>query len=549
MDFEPSKGLQMPPALVIVSIILVVASVVTLILPKGEYDRVEKFFPNFALYTVVDGDSLSGLQTSFGLEELTVDSLVDHETGEAVSTFDDLTAGTVIRVPTGGGLTRNAVIPDSYAAVEVDESVELSETLVATFKNAAIAPIEGFKDKSDIIGFVIFLGGAFGIIMGTGALDRVLVWLVVAVGDGPLKLLVVPTSMVLFSLGGAVFGLGETTIAFVMITVPLAIRMGYDTVTGICMCYLASQIGFATAFFNPFTIGIAQAIAELPYMSGNGLRYIVWAVATAIGIAFVMWHALKVQRDPTRSPTYKLDEMYRAEHGVVASESSENETKELLPKVSTRDVLIVLCALGSVFVTAFGVQQLNWWISEMAGTFIVFGLIAGIISGVGLRKMVNEFIDGAKLMVEPALIIAISAGIVYVLKEGQVLDTILHGVAQPLNAMGSGPASVSIMGMQAVINFFVPSGSGQAAMTMPITAPLCDIVGLDRQIGVLAYQFGDGFGNMMIPTSAVLMGVLGVARVDWSVWIKWVWPLILGLHVLGACVLLIALALPKEWLM
>ncbi len=537
-DHTSELKIRMPPALVIVSIIVVLAAGATLVLPRGSFERETRFFGNYVLHTVEAGQTRAEVVAAVGVELPDDAVLIDDATGEpAVNPFP---AGVTLRVPTGGGLTREAVIPGSYPAPGSEAKGPLQDEAQTAFGNAALAAIAGFEDKADIIAFVFLLGGAFGVMLSTGALDRLLTWAVVRMGDGKAKWLVVPVSMTLFSLGGAIFGLGESTIAFVLITVPLAIRLGFDTITGICMCYLASQIGFGGAFFNPFTVGIAQAIAEVPYLSGNGVRYVTWAVVTAVGIAFVSWHAARVHRDPTKSPTYALDEKQRQRLGANGALD--------IHAPNLTDSLVLACVLGSVLLTAYGVQALNWWIPEMAGCFVVLGIAAGLIARQSLRKIVAEFVDGAKLMVEPCLIIAVSAGIVFVLREGRVLDTILHAVSQPLEALGPGLASVCMMGMQALINFFVPSGSGQAAMTMPITAPLCDLIGIDRQVGVLAYQFGDGFGNMIIPTSAVLMGVLGVAKVDWSVWLKWVWPLIVVLHVIGAAVLLIVTYGPEAWL-
>ncbi|MEO0587001.1 MAG: TIGR00366 family protein [Planctomycetota bacterium] len=534
------KAWAMPPALAIVAGVLLVATVASVLLPKGAYERVERAFPVFIEHAVQPGDTVDALLAAYPALNGTPEPRVLAADGSALP--GGLVVGETVRVLVEPGLTRNAVVPGTYPVEGSTQRSGFLEEAWSALGAAALAPAEGFRSKAGIIGFVILLGGAFGVMLATGALDRFLAYAVVWMGTGPLRWAAVPASMVLFSLGGAIFGMGESTIAFVLITVPLAIRLGFDTITGICMCYLASQLGFGGAFFNPFTVGIAQAIAELPYLSGNGVRYVMWALVTATGIAFVMWHAWRVSKDPRRSPTFALDESHRAK--LAAQDDATPDPT--LPGV--RDWLVLACVFGSVGLTAYGVQALGWWIGEMAGAFVVCGVVAGLAAGFGPTRMVREFVDGAKLMAEPALIIAMSAGIVYVLSEGRVLDTLLHAAAAPLEAMGPTVAPVGMMGMQAVINFFVPSGSGQAAMTMPITAPLCDIVGVDRQMGVLAYQFGDGFGNMIIPTSAVLMGVLGVARVDWSVWLRWVWPLIVGLHVLGAVILIVVGLGPEGWL-
>ncbi len=418
-DDEKKTGFQMPPALLIVSAIVVLAALATLVLPRGSYERKEQTFGNLVQHVVAAGDTRESVAAAFGVPV------------ENVRGTGDLVAGETINVAEAGGLTREAVVPGSYPAEGSTDRGPLLEEAETALGNAALAPVAGFQDKADIIAFVLLLGGAFGIMLATGALDRLLAWAVLSVGKGWGRWLVVPISMTLFSLGGAVFGMGESTIAFVLITVPLAIRLGFDTVTGVCMCYLASQVGFGGAFFNPFTVGIAQAIAEVPYLSGNGVRYVVWTLATALAITFVSWHAVRVSRDPKKSPTYALDEATRKK---LAADDEGSEAK--LPSV--RDWGVLACVFGSVGLTAWGVQALGWWIPEMAACFVVLGVLAGAIAGSSPRAIVEEFVEGAKLMVEPCLIIAVSAGIVFVLQEGRVLDTILHALAQPLQAMGPG---------------------------------------------------------------------------------------------------------------
>jgi uncharacterized ion transporter superfamily protein YfcC len=306
------------------------------------------------------------------------------------------------------------------------------------------------------------------------------------------------------------------------------------------MCYLATQIGFAGAFFNPFTVGIAQSIAELPHLSGLGFRLVSWALVTAFGIAFVTLWANRVRIDPRKSPTYELDERWRArmDAGSQATEAG----------LAGRDILVVLLTVGILVFSGLGVALWDWYIEEMAALFVVAGLLAGLVGGFRPARMAQEFSAGAASMIEPALVIALSAGVLKVLQDGQVLDTVLHGMAAPLDLLPKPVGAVLIMFGQAFINFFVPSGSGQAAMTMPVMTPLCDILGLSRQVGVLAFQFGDGFGNAVVPTSAVLMGVLGAARVPWTTWVRWVWPLILALHLIGAVLLVVAIFGPTRWM-
>ncbi|MFT4540904.1 MAG: putative ion transporter superfamily protein YfcC [Planctomycetota bacterium] len=516
---------------------MLAAAVATLIVPRGEFERVTKDFPRLVAHTIREGDDLAALSRAVGVDrELALTEVVDAVTRAPVSS---LHPGAHVLVATPG-LRRTAVVPGTYKAIAVDQQGGRIDQGLAALKSLALSPIRGFVARADVIGFVLLIGAAFGVILGTGAIDRALGRVVTRLGEGRLRMLVIPVSMTLFSLGGAIFGMGESTIAFVLVTIPLAIRLGYDTITGVCMCYLATQIGFAGAFFNPFTVGIAQSIAELPHLSGLGFRVITWVIVTGIGICFVALWAKRVRADPRRSPTYSLDEHWRGR-----LQTNSGETSKPL-KVS--EVGVVLTTFATLLLSGLGVALWGWYIEEMAALFVVAGVFAGLIGGFRPPRLAQEFSAGASSMIEPALVIALSAGILQVLQDGQVLDTVLHALAAPLEALPKPVAAPLIMAGQAVINFFVPSGSGQAAMTMPVTTPLCDILGLQRQVGVLAFQFGDGFGNTVVPTSAVLMGVLGAARIPWTAWVRWVWPLVLLLHVVGALLLVVAIYGPEAWM-
>jgi uncharacterized ion transporter superfamily protein YfcC len=531
----PTVG-RMPGTLVILGTILLLAALATLFLPRGEYARETRTLSQLKPHVVAEGETLDALLTATGAPaETPLEAVLDAGTLEPVAA---LVPGTRVLVPRPG-LTRDTIVPNTYRRLNDEDPRSFGEKVSVAARAVALAPISGFEARASVIGFVLMIGAAFGVLLATGSIDRALVSGVTTLGDGRARLLVVPASIFLFSACGATFGMGESTIAFVLVTIPLAIRMGYDTLTGITMCYLASQVGFAGAFFNPFTIGVATSIAELPYPSALGFRVVSWFIVTATAALFAMWWAARVKRDPSRSPTAELDARWRERlegggHGHTG--------------LSLRDWSVVLVALGTLVFSGVGVAVWDWYITEMAALFVVAGVLGGFLGGFGTARIASELKDGAATMVEPALIIALSAGVLQVLEAGQVLDTVLMALAAPLEQLSQPVAATLIMCGQAIVNFFVPSGSGQAALTMPVMTPLCDILAMDRQVGVLAFQFGDGFGNMLIPTSAVLMGVLGAARVQWSVWVRWVWKLILLLHVIAAILLVVALNVPQAWL-
>ncbi|MEM9294752.1 MAG: hypothetical protein AAGA57_03035, partial [Planctomycetota bacterium] len=328
-----SRTIEMPPALVIVSIIVVCSALATLILPQGAYERQERKFPNLKPYVVQEGDTLDSIRTATGGDFESIADLRPSE--DPAQRLTELRPGQTVLAPEGG-LVRNAVIPGTYQAMDGGQARGLRDQAWNALGDTVLAPIAGFVKRAEIIGFVLMLGGGFGVILATGAIDDALRWMVLRLGDSRAKMLVVPVSFALFSLGGAVFGLGESTIAFVLITVPLAIRLGYDTITGVAMCYMASQVGFGAAFFNPFTVGIAQSIAELPYLSGSQLRYVIWAICTTVGALFVTGWAWRVEKSPQKSPTFALDAKVRARLGSDADDAP--------PKLSLRKWLVVAIA-------------------------------------------------------------------------------------------------------------------------------------------------------------------------------------------------------------
>jgi len=529
---------RVPATLVILSAILLAAVLATLVVPRGEYQRVLRQFPKLVAHTIQEGEDLAAIARAVGASpELRREQVLDRRTHEPVTA---LAPGARVLVQTPG-LERTAIVPGTYERVALESEESLPRRVLDAGGGLFLAPIRGFIERAEVIAFVFLIGGAFGVVLATGAIDRALNRAVARLGEGWLRILVIPVSMVLFSLGGAIFGLGESTIGFVLVTIPLAIRLGYDTVTGICLCYFASQIGFAGAFFTPFTVGIAQSIAELPHLSGLGFRLVTWVLVTVVGVAFVSLWAKRVRANPALSPTRELDAKWRAR--LAAGEAGDEQ------RLGFGSMMVVIVALATVLLTGVGVALWGWYIQEMAALFVAAAIVAGFFGGYRPGRIAEEFTKGAKTMMEPALIIALSAGVLEILRDGRVLDTILQALAAPLESVVPAVGAALLMVVQAIINFFVPSGSGQAAMTMPVVTPLCDIISLDRQIGVLAFQFGDGFGNAMIPTSAVLMGVLGAARVSWVTWVKWVWPLIFLLHLVGAGLLTVAVYGPAEWML
>ncbi|MYM67150.1 putative basic amino acid antiporter YfcC [Pseudoduganella sp. FT55W] len=391
-----------------------------------------------------------------------------------------------------------------------------------------MAPIKGFTEAALIIGFVLIVGGAFAVLQKTEAIEALIRSIARAHKQSPLvRAALIPVFVTMFSLGGATFGMNEEAIPFVLLFVPLALALGYDSIVGVAIPFVGSQVGFAAAFLNPFNVGIAQGIAGIPVFSGIGYRLLVWALATAITIAFLMWYAARVKAAPQSSPTYLLDQEIR-------SNAPANDDHAALTRTH-RVVLWIFAATLAAMVV--GVVHYGWFIEEIAALFLAMAIVVGIAGRLDSDTLVAAFIQGARDLVGTALVIALARAAMVLARDAHIIDTMLHAL-MPLVASSSPVfAAQKMFVMQSVINFFIHSGSGQAALTMPIMAPLADLVGVTRQTAVLAYQFGE-FTTPMIPTSGITVGVLALARIPWLTWAKWMIPLQVAYAILAMLLLI-----------
>lgn len=424
--------------------------------------------------------------------------------------------------------------------VVVDGSYHRVESAPQTWQIFS-ALFNGFVDKSDIIAFILIVGGSFWILNQSHAIDvGVMAFLRRVQRLSRFRLvrclgvnnIIITFVMLMFSLFGAVFGMSEETIAFVVVFIPLAIQMGYDSIVGVCMCYVAAHIGFAGAMLNPFTIGIAQGIAGLPLFSGLEYRLFCWGVLTVVGIAFVLWYARRVKQKPERSPVYKLDDYWRER---VGSDSQSTLT--------VRHILILVLLLLTVVALVVGVLSFDWYVLEISALFLAMGILAGVLDRRSADDIAKLFLAGCKDILSAALVVGLASGIIFILKDGHVIDTLLYGLTRSLARSGEVLSLAAMYLFQTLLNVVMPSGSAKAALTMPIMTQVADLMDVSRQTTVLAFQFGDGFTNMLTPTSGVLVGVLGMARIPYSTWLRWVWKYILVLVAIG-----FLLMLPTLWL-
>jgi len=319
------------------------------------------------------------------------------------------------------------------------------------------------------------------------------------------------------------------TLPFILILVPLAIKMGFDSIVGTAMVLVGVYAGFTAAFMNPFTVGVAQGIAELPLFSGMGIRITMWVIFVIISVVYVMIYANKVNKKPENSIMYKIDK----QRDIDISSQSQLES------LTTRQYIIIGILILTVIGLAIGVTLFDWYITEIAGIFLLMGILVGFIGKLRINQIAESFVRGSEDLVVGGLVVGLAYGILVVLEDSSTIDTILFTVS---NLIGQLPTSFSAMGMymtQSLLNFLVPSGSGQAALTMPIMTQLADLTGVSRQTAVFAFQLGDGISNSVTPTGGVLMAALAIAKIPWVKWIKWIWPLIVIQYAVGAILITI----------
>ncbi len=483
------------------------------------------------------------------------------------------------------GVERDVVVQNSYHSTEANpQSWQVFSSI-----------FDGFVDKADIIVFILLIGASFYIINLSRALDAgILRFLSLAKSLERYKVIrllgvnniLITMVMLMFSVFGAVFGMSEETIAFVIIFVPLSIKMGYDSLVGVSMCFVGATLGFIGALMNPFTIGVAQGIAQLPLFSGLEYRLFIWLIINIIGIVYVLRYAARIRKQPQRSPMYKEDAWWREK-----TEENENIPKQKntwasiitfiiistslilfsmrfpITEISIGSGMVVFAALpilSAVFILIgaylvlkrsvqsyllflmlftilaliVGVLGYHWYIREIAALFFAMGLFSGISMRYSANELVKHFMDGAKDIASAAFIVGLAGGIIIILQNGGIIDSMLQGISGLINSENKLGSISGMYTVQTLINLIMPSGSAKAALTMPIMAPFSDLIGVSRQATVVAFQLGDGFTNMITPVSGVLLGVLSMARIPYQKWVKWVWPLILILFLTGFLLLI-----------
>ena len=429
------------------------------------------------------------------------------------------------------------IIPSGEFERVKDEVSKQSIIIPGTFKYIENNPISLFKipvyimkglaKASDIVFLVIIVGGAFNIIIETGMFQSFAGRLTKIFSNK--EVLIIPVFSTIFALACTTMGV-NTFIGFAPIAVIIARSIGYDAIVGVSMVALGGAIGFSTGTFNPFTTGVAQSLAGLPIFSGLGYRFVCLVVFLVVTNIYIIWYAKKIKANPEASVVYEMEQENKK---IEVSEKQHD-------KIEGRHYLVLLIVIACFVLLVYGSQNWKWKLQENAAMFIWMGVLSGFAYGFGPSKIAEEFTKGAKKLVYGALMIGMANGISLILTDGKILDTTVQYLGGLLVTLPSYLQAAGMFLMQLLINGLITSGSGQAAATMPIMLPVADIIGITKQTTVLAFNFGDGLSNYILPTSSALMGFIAMVGISYSNWMKFMWKLFLIWIVVGAILVIVA---------
>jgi uncharacterized ion transporter superfamily protein YfcC len=411
------------------------------------------------------------------------------------------------------GFVASTVVPGTFRQVD---KVTAERDLRQDLFDVLSAPARGIVHAADVIAFVLVIGGAFGIIMRTGAIDRGLHRL--ATTHSNKGIFVIPIMITLFSLGGSTFGMSEEVLPLYPVVISLMFILRFDSMTAVLILFLGTQAGYIGATINPFSVLLAQAIADIQGNPQLWLRAIAWVVFTGLAIAYTMWYAGRVRESPESSRVFASDKKLQQE--LAASEEQH-------PEFSVRDRIILATFVVALAMITWGLVARGWYMAEIGAVFLGCGLASGAIAKMGPSRIAEHFVDGCKDFVYAALVIGLTRGILVVAEQGMIIDPILNGLNELLSGVPTYALTTLALLAHNVITFFVPSSSGEAALTMPVLAPLADLVGINRDSLVLAYQFGNGLTNVISPTNGLLLAGLAIARIQFSQWFRVILPFFL----------------------
>jgi uncharacterized ion transporter superfamily protein YfcC len=412
---------------------------------------------------------------------------------------------------------KEVVIPGTYQVL--NEQKHLPLWSLFTVIPRALGESQG------IIFFLLLIGGSIAILRKTGAIDALLGKVLSRFEHRPALLLFM--SMMAFMLGSTSIGMAEEYIPLVLILISLCVALKMDTVSAVGSMVIGYGIGYGTAILNPFTVLVAQEVAGVKPTSGWEFRLALFLPFLLIGFHHLWRYAREVRQNPAASLVHDVPE-------------AQPPTPSAYPIMDGRKLAVLLATLGALVLMVYGIARYEWYFVELGAIFFGLALLISLIAGISWDDAAKTFIEGASELTGTALLIGFARSIELLLSDAQVLHTLVNGLAIPLTQVGGELSAIGMFLIQSILNLFIPSGSGQAYVTMPIMAPISDLVGVSRQVAVLAYQMGDGFMNMIVPTNAVLMGIIGLCGIPYNRWFRFIMPLIIKLFIAGSVALVIA---------
>lgn len=419
--------------------------------------------------------------------------------------------------------------PEGREMVDADSFHYITSAPVGIVDFISIIP-RGLIEAGEIVFFTLIIGGMFMVLRRTGIIE-------IAVDNLARRFIyksifIIPVLTTVFAIVATLIGTAELSLVYIPVIIPLIIALGYDSITATAIALCGTVVGFTVGVLNPINTGLAQKLSGIPVFSGIGLRIILFIVVLAVTIVFIMRYAKKVQKQPTLSSVYEDDSEKR--------ELYQHITEHAPTTATTRQKWGIAVIFAFFIILVYGVTTQGWFMVEMAGLFIFMAVIVGFVSGLSMQTICEAFNDGFKDVLMGAIIVGLARSIAVVLEDGKIMDTIVHGLGSIIDGTTPTIAVIGMYAVQMLINFIISSGSGQALVTMPIMAPLADMLGITRQTAVLAFQLGDGFTHIFYPTSGYFMAALAIGGVSYTKWIRFFFPLFIIWVVISIITLIIA---------
>ncbi|HHU02927.1 MAG: YfcC family protein [Christensenellales bacterium] len=426
-------------------------------------------------------------------------------------------AGQFERVKNEAGKT--VIIPGSFKVIE--------SHAISPLQVPALV-VDGFIDNGALLMMIMFSGAAFHIVTKSGAFQSAVSKAVAKMKDKGIWF--IPILMLLFGALSTTIGV-NTFIAFAPLTVLISFSLGLDSMVGAAVIILGGAVGFSSGMFQPSTTLLSQGIAGLELYSGLDYRFLIFVVYMIINIIFLMRYAKRIKAKPELSPMYELDK---------GRNVFEGKTLDSFGEMTVRKTLIIIVLFATMILVVVGGSQWKWGMRELAAAFLVLGIVAGLLAGSKLSDIAKDFTEGVRKMMGAVMIIGIARSIGNIMEEGMIIDTIINSMTGVIASLPKPMQGLSMLTTNYLINLVLTSGSGQAAVVMPVFLPIADAIGMSRQTVITAFCMGDGFGNYVVPTSSALMGILGAANVPYEKWMSFFWRLFLIWYLVSCAFVLFA---------